>query len=36
MEDDKEDAEELKIQQMTEPPESEQKGYKDWLRPRPR
>ena len=28
MEDDKEDAEELKIQQMTEP---EQKGYKDWL-----
>ena len=28
LEDDKEDAEELKIQQMTEP---EQKGYKDWL-----
>ena len=28
MEEDKEDAEELRIQQMTEP---EQKGYKDWL-----
>ena len=28
MEEDKEEAEELRIQQMTEP---EQKGYKDWL-----